>query len=484
MGYLKPSGLSAISLGKVDHLYCQWTRANMLPEPATYLHQFSHNIVEVKRRTQTYQSVVNGRNLPGPEKKSEQVRTNLWEFRNQKTEKASPVPSKNLPSSAFAHTDALGVRKFPSSITVQPAEQLSNLSGHTTPSSNLREQQNIRHVNPPLYVPVPQRAQKSPILTFDSPGPIHGNRASDVQQSVIPPPSAIFSQPQPHLSISSPPVVLSNSLPPSSYSEDTAQEEPKPSPFSSMKEKSATQNAASLRHQSLLDRQEKLLHEELALRERERQSRLDLADQERKSNAKLGRLQAIEREQLRQKEAAILRAQKVAAQEEEQQSRGLSERRKVQDEKIIQFYAEEIVDTIVQEQIFVTTAAALAVAFHRKRLLYKTTRSLKFVCARSLRRKQALLEELAQSRQRRALVSKALIELDSGVSTSNRYKSNGRRSHRVHSMGSEDEFEKILLKVLSILNRAKDRPARRQKRCGNQWISTLSSPLMSTMLCR
>lgn len=308
----------------------------------------------------------------------------------------------------------------------------------------------MRHVNPPLYVPVPQRAQKSPILTFDSPGPITGTGASQVQQSVVLPPSAVFSQPKPYISISSPPVVLSNNLPRSTCSEDTASEEPKPSPSSLVKEKSATWSTISLRHQSLLDRQEKLLHEELALRERERQSRLALADQERRSAVELGRLQIIERTQLRQKEAVVLRAQKLAAQEKEQHNRGLSEQRKVQDEKTIQFYAEEIVDTVVQEQIFATTAAALAVAFHRKRLLYKTTRRLKFVCARSLRRKQALLEKLAQSRQRRALVSRALTELNSGVSTSNLYHLKGRRSHRVHSVGNEDEFEQILSKVFSI----------------------------------
>ena len=308
----------------------------------------------------------------------------------------------------------------------------------------------MRHVNPPLYVPVPQRAQKSPILKFDSPGPITGTRASQLQQSVVPPPNTTFSQPQPNISIFSPSDVVSNSLPLSTYSEVTGNAEPKPSPSPLMKEKSSTQSTISLRHQSLLDRQEKLLHEELAVGERERQSRLDLADQERRSILELGRLQMIERAQFRQKEAVALRAQKLAAQAKEQHNRGLSEQRKIQNEKIIQFYAEEIVDTIVQEQIFANTAAALAVAFHRKRLLYKATRRLKFVCARSLRRKQALLEKLAQSRQRRALVSRALTELSSGVSTSNLYNLKGHRSHHVHSVGNEDEFEHILSKVVSI----------------------------------
>src|SRR5579871_652182 len=146
----------------------------MFPEPATYLHQFSHNIVEAKRRTQTYQSVVNGHHLLGPEKKSEDMRTNLWVSGNQK-EKPS-VLSNDLAPSAFTHKNTLGLTTNSSSITFQPAEQLSNLSRYTTSTSSLGEQQNMRHVNPPLYVPVPQRAQKPPILKFDSPGPITGTR--------------------------------------------------------------------------------------------------------------------------------------------------------------------------------------------------------------------------------------------------------------------------------------------------------------------
>jgi hypothetical protein len=244
-----------------------------------------------------------------------------------------------------------------------------------------------------------------------------------------------------------------SSIPPSVSSQRSGQievtppENLKPFPTVTTEKVHSTPVSVSSRHPSLFDRQEKLLHEELKLRETERQSRLDLADQERRTAAEKSRLQALEREQIRQKEAVLLRTQKIAAQERERHEHTLSERRKVQDEQTIQFYAEEIVGTIVQEHVLETTAALLAEAFHRRALLYKSVRRLKFVCAPSLRRKHVLLEKIAQSRRRKELVSRALSELDGGGKDSNLSNMNGRRSHRSYSIENEDAFEKILLKV-------------------------------------
>lgn len=365
-------------------------------------------------------------------------------------EKLAPTVAKALPSSPVTpHTTPPMKSNFGSLIT-QTTEKLSEPKDYALPSSNLGEPQ-IRHVNPPLSVPVPQRAQKSPILRFDSAVPVNDAWTPKVPSHVSAPTKGFSLQPELPVTLNGSSILPSKPSHRSGQIDVTTEENLEPTPLVMTHQTLSTPLAINLRQQSLFDRQEKLLHEELALRERERQSKLDLEDQERRTAAEVGRLQALERAQIRQKEAVLLRTQKFAAQERQRRERAISERRKIQDEQAVQSYAEEIVDTIVQGHIFETTAALLAEAFHRKALLCKTVRRLKVICSRSLRRKKLLLEKIAQSRRRKDLVSRALTELDSGEGGSNSPHLNGRRSHRAYSFNNEEAFQKILVKVIWII---------------------------------
>lgn len=414
-------------------------------EPASYLHQFSRTIVEAKRHGQTYQAVVNGSASKSEENGLKPMRTNFWQQQHQRTEKLSPF-AKGLQSPTVNRHTVPIVKQESESIVAQTAKQLSVPEKQTFPNSTIRQQQTVRPVNPPLSVPVPQRAQKSPILTFNSALPKNEGWTAIVP-SKGPQPSAISSLPEPH------PIFTASSIPPSTVSygsvqsEVTMQDDSSPSPRVVTEEKHPAPSTVALRHPSLFDRQEKLLHEELRLREAERQSKLDLADQERKTAIELSRRQALEREQTRQKESVFLKAQQIAAQEQERNDHAAHERRKVQEEQNIQIYTEEIVDTLVQEHVFETIASVLAEEFHRRFLLHKSVHNIKVVSARSLRRKQLLLEKMAQSRKRKELVSRALTELDSGRIKTSVSNMNGRRVNRRYSIEDEEAFEKILLNV-------------------------------------
>ena len=414
-------------------------------EPASYLHQFSRTIVEAKRHGQTYQAVVNGSASKIEENGLKPTRTNFWQQQHQRTEELSPI-AKGLQWPTVNRHTVPTVKQESESIVAQTAKQLSVPEKQAFPNTTIRQQQIVPPVNPPLSVPVPQRAQKSSILTFNSALPKNEGWTAIVP-SKGPQPSAISSLPEPR------PLFTASSIPPSTVSygsvqsEVTMQDDLSPSPRVMTEEKHPAPSTVALRHPSLFDRQEKLLHEELRLREAERQSKLDLADQERKTAIELSRRQALEREQTRQKESVLLKAQQIAAQERERNDHAAHERRKVQEEQNIQIYTEEIVDTLVQEHVFETIAAVLAEEFHRRFLLHKSVRSLKVVSARSLRRKQLLLEKIAQSRKRKELVSRALTELDSGRIKTSVSNMNGRRVNRRYSIEDEDAFEKILLNV-------------------------------------
>ena len=200
-------------------------------------------------------------------------------------------------------------------------------------------------------------------------------------------------------------------------------------------------DAAKIR-QSLLERQENLLHEELRRQERERHKKLARADEERRKSDELARRQNLERQRVREEESALLKKQKIASEEQELHKQ---ERKKAQIESDIQYYSDEIVNTIVQEHVLEVAAEVLAIEFYRRGLLGKTIRQLKKICERSVRRKKLYLQRIAQTQNRKRLLARALTELDRAeLSAAN--KKLRRRPYRL-SIESEDILEEILLKV-------------------------------------
>jgi hypothetical protein len=198
----------------------------------------------------------------------------------------------------------------------------------------------------------------------------------------------------------------------------------------------------------MFEKQEKLLHEQLILQERERQTKLNVAKQEQETAEQLAQEQTLERQLLRQKEANMLEAQKMASIKREERQAALNEKRKAYREKTVQFYATEILNSIVQEHVLELNATILAVEFHRKALLSRVLRKVRKVGARSVRRKQIQLAEIAQARVRKNLLTRARAELDNKEVSSGTKRSR-RQSLRQRPLENEDEFGKLLVKVAS-----------------------------------
>ena len=323
-----------------------------------------------------------------------------------------------------------------------------------------------------MSAPVPQRAKKSPILNFQS-----SRAATETSERPKSPPVPEASTN--HVSQPPPPAAFIFSTPFStSFSTTVRDETPKDDvptrvlrrespPKPEEKRPDLAQIAA--RRQSLFERQEKLLHDELIQQERERQLKLDHAEQERQRSLELARQRTHERNLARQRESALLKSQKMATKERVEQERLRNEQRKAQREKNVQFYTEEIVNSIVQEHILEVEADVLAIEFHRKWLLTRVVRHLKKICARSVRRKQLQLQEIKQTRNRKRLLARALSELDSGDSAALNKKPR-RQSHRLR-IESEDALDKILNKVCNNLSAYLNiRRVKLRRSCGNLWI--------------
>jgi hypothetical protein len=298
----------------------------------------------------------------------------------------------------------------------------------------------------PLSAPIPQRAKKSPILNFQLPLANNGfgtkslsTAASDQSLSQHPAPF-VFSGPT-----SSP----FSAFGPKEIPKDEAATRvlPRSSPPELEGKKQDQINLNNNRRQSLFERQEKLLHDEITRQEQERKSKLDLEEKERQKVVEMARQQNLERQLLREKESARLQNQKMATRELELRERAKNEEQKAQQEKNVQFYSEEIVDSIMLEHILGVNADVLAIGFYRKWLLAKALRHLKKVCTRSVRRKKLHIERIAQSRLRKNLLSRALAELDRSQSPGANKKPR-RRSHALR-LEDEDAFEEILLKVVT-----------------------------------
>jgi hypothetical protein len=297
-----------------------------------------------------------------------------------------------------------------------------------------------------LKSPVPKRAIKSPILSFQT-LPSTGTSNSNVTTA-----SNIFAKPINQNSQSQSPAPFAFSTPPISFPSTPSIQEPKvnaANPTSSFLPANAAKSIdLTTRRQSLFERQEKLLHDELARQDRERKSTLALHEQERLKSLEQVQQQTRERTRLREEESALLQSQKLETQERQRHERILNEQRKQQREKTVQFYADEIVNSIVQEHILEVNAGILAVAFHRRVLLGRILRRLRKICKRSVLRKQVQLEKIAAARIRKTLVDRALAELDYDGSS---FKKPRRRSQRPRPVETEEEFNELLSKVSASL---------------------------------
>ena len=288
----------------------------------------------------------------------------------------------------------------------------------------------------PLTSPVPVRPIKSPILGHHSP---HINLTSTLVSGATKEPAwrtidSQFLPPQPKTSRLAIPQTIP-SLP-------VSLEEPlKPS------EKPIIRQSESVaRRQSLFERQERLLHDQLKQQERDRQIQLDLEEAQRKEEQERIRQRNRERELIRAKESALLERQRQVTREQRERERLERERQNAERERNIQFYTEEIVDAVVREHIFEVVADVLAVEHYRKGLLWRTLVRIKKVSARSLRRRQIHLEQLRQLRNRKRLLARALNELDSRVVVDSTRRKRRHSSHLPYD--NEDELEEVLIRVL------------------------------------
>ena len=425
-----------------------------IPEPATYLHQFSRKIVEAKRRNQSNQSVVNGGLAKQPAANGGMFPSTSYTTKAYQQRVSLPSISQtvsSVPNGAQQEESNVGLPLF------KPAGQLpkSLEKSETVFAPKRSSADEDIDSRPPLKAPTPQRAKISPVLSFQL--PISTTNAFEAQNltssaSFIPPASNIqpqFQSPAPFTFSKTP----SASIPIRSLDGTTKNETPLQlvEPVLQLEDIPSTELERTARRQSQFERQEKLLHDELTRQEHERKFKLELEEREHQKSLAASRQTSLERQQQRQKESALLKRQKMATKEREEQEQIANERRKARREKKIEFYAEEIVNTIVQEHILEVTANVLANGFHRQRLLTRALRHLKRIGARSLRRKQTQLEEISRSRIRKGLLVRALGELD-GRASVNSNKKPRRQSYHLHPE-NEDALEEVLIKVLVFLHK-------------------------------
>ena len=437
--------------------------------------------MESKRGNQTNQSVVNGHVAPQPPIGWPSSETPSLVSNNSKAQPISPlVPAKQLPpavNGAIPFQTQKDIPPFTPQIqSKRPFETSQIVFSPAQPTFVVSK--------PPLSAPVPQRAKISPVLNFQSPKVTNESSETQNRDNIFPFSGATTNH---ELQLkSAAPFTFSTPFS-ASFSTTVHQEIPKDdvatniqrrqSP-SLLEDKQHNQTKLTARRQSLFERQEKLLHEELVQQERDRKSKLDLAKRVRQESLNLERQRTIERNLVRQRESALLESQKMATKEREKQERIRKEQQKAQREKNVEFYTEEIVNSIVQEHILEVNADVLAVGFYRKWLLTRVMRHLKKICARSVGRKQLQLEEIKQSQNRKRLLARALGELETGESISLTKKPR-RRSHRL-PLETEDEFEEILNKVCRYLRQTDFRRLKRRRSYGSLWICIECYHHMST----
>lgn len=316
---------------------------------------------------------------------------------------------------------------------------LPQLSPLTPQTDRTRAQGN----NSILSAPVPQRAMKSPILSFQLPAKVDKG-----------------SQPVPETPQKQSPWQLtpSFSVPvqsPFQFSNLGSADEVKDNtvtkvstPLSHGPDKIVDQVDSTRRRQLLFEKQERLLQDELSNQERERRTKLEEDERQQQNSMASASQRNLERQVIRQQESERLKAQKMASAEIERRERAKREERKVQREKDVHFYSEEVLNSIMLEHILAVNAEALAIAFYRKRLLRNVLLQLKKVATRSMRRIEAHHEQTIQLRLRRIQLNKALAQLDQ---QSRIVTKSPRRPFHGPQFPDEDFLEEIILKVESVL---------------------------------
>jgi hypothetical protein len=415
-------------------------------EPPPTLHLSSQTIVDAKRADLSNQSIINGLKPVTTTNNFRQPKPLAWTPNHVK----QPLPFK--PTTRFAGPVVNGFGQaqkqkptpsFMSQDRVMPANpfepSLQSTSTPKAPTPSFGDDDGSKSI---LKSPVPKRAIKSPILSFQT-LPSTGTSNSNVTTV-----SNIFAKPINQNPQSQSPAPFAFSTPPISLPMTPSIQAPKVTAANLTPSLSPANSARSIdltaRRQSRFERQEKLLHDELAHQDRERKSTLALHEQERLKSLEQVQQWTLERTRLREKESALLQSQKLETQERHRHEYILSEQRKQQMETTVQFYADEIVHSIVQEHILEVNAGVLAVAFHRRVLLGRILRRLRKICKRSVLRKQVQLERIAAARIRKTLVDRALAELDHGGSS---LKKPRRRSQRARPVETEEEFNELLSKV-------------------------------------
>jgi hypothetical protein len=358
--------------------------------------------------------------------------------------------------------------------TPQPPIQQPNLQPlpqiQPTPPQIQRQ---FDQANVDLTAPVPIRAKKSPILKFQPTAPAFNitQQAPQIQELPkfsMPFNKKLFEPSALSVATEAKPSLTTTAQMNVNRRDDAPTVVLGQPPIPTFQEKSSSDAERNNRRQSLFEQQEKLLHEQLALQERERQAKLDLAIHEQETAEQIAQKLVLERQLLRQKEASLLEAEKLASIKREERQQALNEKRKAQREKMIQFYATEVVNSIVQEHVLELNATVLAVEFHRKKLLHRVIRKIRKVGARSVLRKQIQLEEIAQAKMRKNLLTRARAELDSTQIPVVSKKV--RRRSRLQPLEDEDAFDQMLVKVQLVVSSSNFRQARRRRNSGAQWM--------------
>ena len=393
-------------------------------EPSTSLHQFSKSVVDVKRGTLSNQAIVNGAVQATP------IQPALKRKSIGPEVKKAPAPSFVPPARKENIFGTPQVNKNPIPSFVPPTKPPALAFDISKSFAPLQQQSppippisfNLETKQPPLS-PTPKRAMKSPVLGFST---------SETPIPIPKPQSVTFVFKSPHPSPSSfPPNTSSSTISP-----------PAAKPILPLAKAEEKQNL----RKELFERQEALLKDELAKQNHERTSHLNTEEQQRQQAEDLANQLVQQRELIRQSSSTLLQQEKASSEKQELERQTRAEKRKIEVEKQVTFYTEEIVNVIVQQHLLEVEAEALALEFRRRKLLFRVVRHLKKVCSRAKLRRQFKINEIAEVSRRRRTLARALVELDYSDLGGNARKKARRRS-KLPRFEDEDALEESLIRA-------------------------------------
>jgi hypothetical protein len=423
------------------------------------LHLFSRVLVESKREGRSYESIANGESVTEDVLLTQPSAAPIFGTTQiQRPPKAQPFQPVFNGFGATEQTPREYNLIFEPPLPVLPSSASQGAIAQVETHS--------------VTAPVPQRAMKSPILNFENPVPSQQSPFATTatpdsrkqEPAFATPPKLQFSasfkfDAPPSFRI---PLPIANEEPPliQSISESpVTQASPPP-------EKKIDQARRETERQSIFERQEEMLKDELARQHLDRRLKLESEEQERKKVLEISRQLTAERERVRAKRAAELEQQKHAAKEDHERQRAMAAKRKQEKEKAVERFTDEIVTSIIREHILEVSATMLAIEFDHRLLMTKILRAFKRICARSLRRKQVKLKQIAQSQRRKSHLMKALQELEASDSSGRKPR---RQLYRSRVLESEDALEDILVKVFACPPVTQCRRLKNRKNYGNRW---------------